>query len=433
MSWFEKLKNKINTSRLLSGVFWTLLGNGFSRLFMMIGTIWCANILGVEKYGEFGITRSTINLILTIAGLNIGAVLTKYISEFREKDKNKCAQLVTQNYVFVLLITLILAIVVYFAAPILSTTILKSPQLNEEIQLSVAVLFFGVIFPLNEAVFRGFEWFKALGVLQAIGSVSFLIFVPLLSINYGVYGAIIGYLIFTVFMTFITTFYLYIKLKKENVKLFVFDSTIFHFSQLSKMSVPVLLAAIIEAPFFWYSQVLLVTFAGMVENGKIGALMQIRSLILIIPGYISLVTLPLLSNSLSKNDDNNQYKSYLKRSIQLNFTIALICIIPMLLFSNDIMRLFGKDFQVDFWTSFFAYISIPFFVIASVVDQSLIAKGKAWTNFYISIFWNCIFIALIYVNLSYYKLGGLGYMFSMFIAILVLTGLKYYLNSKTNE
>ena len=192
-------------------------------------------------------------------------------------------------------------------------------------------------------------------------------------------------------------------------------------------------AAIIEAPFFWYSQVLLVTFAGMVENGKIGALMQIRSLILIIPGYISLVTLPLLSNSLSKNDDNNQYKSYLKRSIQLNFTIALICIIPMLLFSNDIMRLFGKDFQVDFWTSFFTYISIPFFVIASVVDQSLIAKGKAWTNFYISIFWNCIFIALIYVNLSYYKLGGLGYMFSMFIAILVLTGLKYYLNSKTNE
>lgn len=432
MSWLEKLNNKINTSRLLSGVFWTLLGNGFSRLFMMIGTILCANILGVEKYGEFGITRSTINLILTIAGLNIGTVLTKYISEFREKDKQKCAQLVTQNYVFVLAITLLLSVIVYFIAPLLSDAVLKAPQIKEEIQLSVAVLFFGVLFPLNEAVFRGFEWFKSLGVVQAIGSISFLIFVPLLSITYGVYGAIIGYLIFTVVMTLITTFYLYFKLKKENIKLFVFDSTLFHFSQLSKMSVPVLLASIIEAPFFWYSQVLLVTFAGMIENGKIGALMQIRSLILIVPGYISLVTLPLLSHSLSNKEDNNQYKNYLKRSMQLNFTIALICILPLLFFSNEIMKLFGKDFQVDFWTSFFTYISIPFFVIASVVDQSLLAKGKAWANFYISIIWNCIFITLIYVNLAYFKLGGLGYMFSMFIAILVLTGLKYYFNSKNN-
>ncbi|SEP54767.1 oligosaccharide flippase family protein [Flavobacterium urocaniciphilum] len=433
MSLIVQLKNRINNSRLLSGVFWTLLGNGFSRLFMMIGTVWCANILGVEKYGEFGITRSTINLILTIAGLNIGTVLTKYISEFRESDKKKCAQLVTQNYVFVLIMTVVLAVVVYFIAPYLSTSVLKTPQLTEEIQLSVVVLFFGVIYPLNEAVFRGFEWFKALGIVQAIGAISFLLFVPLFSMSKGVYGAILGYLIFTVFMTLITAVYLYVKLKKEHISLFVFDSNIFHFSQLSKMSIPILLASIIEAPFFWYSQVLLVTFAGMIENGKIGAIMQIRSLILIIPSYISLVTLPLLSNTLSKNDDNNQYKNYLKKSMQLNFGIALICIIPFLFFSNDIMKLFGKDFQVDFWTSFYAYISIPFFVIASVMDQSLIAKGKAWTNFYISIFWNSIFIALIYVNLSYANLGGMGYMLSMFIAILVLTSLKYYYNSKANE
>jgi O-antigen/teichoic acid export membrane protein len=427
---FSKLKLVLDhkkKSKLLMGSFWTIIGSGFSRFSLIIGSIICANILGVEKYGEFGITRSTINLILTIAGLNIGSVLTKYISEFRDKDKDKCAILVTQNYFFVYFLTIILSIGIYSFASYIGSSILKAPQLVDDIKLSVFVLFFGITFPLNEAVYRGFEWFKKLGFIQVIGSLSFLIFVPLGSYYYSVYGAIFGYLIYTIVMTLLTSFQLISLIKKSSYSIFSLDKRVFSFKELYKFTIPVFLSSIIEAPFFWFSQVILVNHAGMVENGKVGAILQLRNLILIIPGYVSLVSLPLLSNAIStKNKD--AFKTFFDKSIKLNFFISIICVLPMILFSSQIMLLFGKGFEVEFLVSFFAYVSVPFIVVAGVVNQSLIAKGEGWLNFYISIVWNIIFISLIYISIVRYDLGSLGYMISLFFAVIILTFLKYFYN-----
>ncbi|MFT5753331.1 MAG: O-antigen/teichoic acid export membrane protein [Flavobacterium sp.] len=424
----EKTKN----SRLLLGSFWTIVGSGLSRVSLIIGSIISANILGVEKYGEFGITRSTINLVLTIAGLNVGVVLTKYISEFRDKDKIKCAVLVTQNYIFVFMLTIFFSLVVYFSAPYLSSSILEAPQLVEEIKLSVFILFFGITFPLNESVYRGFEWFKQLGFIQILGSLTFIVFVPLGAHYYGVYGALLGYLIYTITMTLLTSFQLYNLLSKSNYSIFSVDKSIFKFKELIKFTLPVLLSSIVEAPFFWFSQVLLIKYAGMIENGKVGAILQMRNLILIVPGYVSLVSLPLLSNALSSSN-KEEFKNFFQKSVKINFAIATICVLPLILFSSQVMLLFGKDFQVDFWVSFFAYISVPFLVIASVINQSLIAKGKGWINFYISLIWNLLFLACIYYTIAIMKLGSLGYMVSLFIAIIILISLKYYFNSKKTD
>lgn len=420
---------RVKQSRLLLGSFWTIVGSGLSRLSLVIGSIISANILGVEKYGEFGITRSTINLILTIAGLNVGVVLTKYISEFREKDKDKCAILVTQNYIFVFMLTLILSIAVYFSASYLSSSLLDAPQLVEEIKLSVFILFFGITFPLNESVYRGFEWFKQLGFIQVLGSLTFIVFVPLGAYYNGVYGALLGYLLYTVVMTILTTLQLYKLLSKINYSIFSLDNSIFKFKELTKFSLPVLLSSIVEAPFFWLSQVILINYAGMIENGKVGAILQMRNLILIVPGYVSLVSLPLLSNALSSSN-KDAFKNFFEKSIRINFTIATFCVLPLIFFSSHIMSLFGKGFQVDFWVTFFAYVSVPFLVIAGVINQSLIAKGKGWINFHISIIWNVLFLIIIYYTISILKLGSLGYMLSLFLAIIVLTSLKYYFNSK---
>ena len=424
-----KLTNRIKSSRFFSGIFWTTFGAGLSRLLVIVGSIVSANILGAEKYGEFGIIRSTINVLLVVAGLNIGAVLTKYISEFREKDKEKCALMVTQNYLFVFFLTFLFSLLLYFSASFISNSILESPQLENELKLSAFILFFGITFPLNESVFRGFEWFKELGIIQILGSMSFIVFVPLGSYYNGVYGAISGYFLYSVIMSLVTSLLLYKMLKKDNLSIFKIDRLSFKFNDLLKLTLPILLASLVEAPFFWAAQALLIRDSGMIEIGYVNAIFQIRNLALILPSYVSMVSLPLLSNAISKSNDI-EFKHYFKNSLRVNLIFSILCTIPLIFFSKEILLLFGNDFKVSFWASFWAYLSIPFLVVVSVVNQSLIAKGRGWINLYIALTWNIIFISLVYYLMTIGTLETIGYMFSLFISILILVGLKFYYNFK---
>jgi len=423
----DKIQNRFRGSQLLMGTAWTVLGSGLSRIALIVGSILSANILGVEQYGQFGITRSTVNVILTIAGLNIGTVLTKYISEYRDKDPAKCAKMVTQNYLFVFSLTAVLASIVYLFADGISISLLKSPHLANEIKLSVFILFFGIIFPLNESIYRGFEWFKQLGFIQILGSISFIVLVPLGSYLYQVYGAICGYLAYTIVMTVLTTFNLRNLLTLHNFSLLDLRFNRLDFSELKRLTIPVLLASLVEAPFFWLAQIILIKSAGMAENGIVSAILQIRTLILIVPGYVSLVTLPLLSNALS-SANTEKYKSYLNKSLWVNFVISIICLLPLLIFPNFFIRLFGEGFQATYMTSFLAYISVPFLVLSGVFNQSLIAKGKGWVNLYISLAWNLIFLTAVYYFVTYSNMGSLGYMIGLLIGIVMQALLRFIYN-----
>ena len=348
---FFKFLNLIRKSRFGSGIFWTTIGTGFSRLLIIIGSIISANILGAEKYGEVGIIRSTINVILVVAGMNIGVVLTKYISEFREKNKEKCAELVTQNYLFVYLLTFVFSFILYFLAGFISNSILEYPQLENELKLSAFILFFGITHPLNEAVFRGFEWFKELGIIQAIGSVSFLILVPIGSYYNGVFGTIMGYAIYLVIMALLTSLLLKKLFNKNNISIFNFDIKSFNFDNIKQLTLPIFLTSLVEAPFYWAAQALVIRSSGIIEIGYINAIFQIRNLALILPSYVSLVSLPLLSNSISKFN-NAEYKYFFKKSLRINFIFSIICLIPLLIYSKEILLLFGSDFNASIWASF---------------------------------------------------------------------------------
>lgn len=426
---FQRLRLKIQNSELLSGSFWTIIGSGASRVLLVIGSIITANVLGVEKYGEFGIIRSTINTVLVISGLNVGTVITKYISEWKvagliNNDKNLTN--VVQNYLFVSFLTLVLSVLVFVFAENISTELLEIPNLANELRLSSSIFLFGILFPLNESIYRGLQNFKRLGVLQVTGSITFVVFVPLGAYYYDVHGAILGLLTYVVSMFLITTFDLFFLVSFKNVRQFIFSKSLIKFSELSKLTLPVLLASLIDAPFFWFAQVILIKFAGIEANGIASAILQLRNLALIVPGYVSLAVLPILSRSISSNNSFD-YKKGLKNSLKLNLLITVILIAPLIIFPFEILSLFGSDFkiQTNYWESFLAYISIPFLVLSNIYNQAIIAKNMGWTSLLIAIIWNTIFLGSAYFFIKSLSMGVTGYMLSLLIAIIVQTILRY--------
>lgn len=421
-------------SDLLSGSMWTILGSGVSRFLLVIGTILLANVLGVEDYGKFNIVRSTLNSVLIVAGLNLGTVITKYTSEHYTQDKSEenLASPVAQNYFFISVLTLLLSITLFGSARLLAQNVLEVDDLTDEIRLSACVLIFGILFPLNEAVYRGLQQFKRLGIFQVIGAVVFTIVVPFLGYYHGVYGAIAGLSIYMILMTIITMIDLKVLTRHLNISLFVLDRSLFSLKGLGVLTIPVLIGSFIDAPFFWAAQVMLIKFDGIEANGIASAILQLRNLVLIIPGYVGLVVLPLFSKSLSSKD-NQGYATNLKNSIRLNLIFSIIMIIPLLCFPNLILGLFGDDFASNstYMSSFLAYISIPLLVISNVYNQAFIAKNLGWLGLYVTLIWNTLLLICIYLFVYEMQMSVTGYMLSLLISIVAQLILRIYFEKRT--
>ena len=413
---------------------WTILGSGLSRFLMVLGTILLANVLGVEGYGKFNIVRSTLNSVLIVAGLNLGTVITKYTSELISKGTSQKFEVtpLAQNYIFISSLTLLMSIVLFISSEFLATELIEVPDLIDEIRLSACVLIFGILFPLNEAVYRGLQQFKRLGVFQIIGAVLFLIAVPLFGLYYGVYGAIVGLSIYMVIMTVVTVVDLKLIANQQNFKLSKLNSNLLSFKGLGVLTIPVLIGSFVDAPFFWAAQVMLIKFDGIEANGIVSAILQLRNLILIIPGYVGLVVLPLFSKSIIAKDKKG-YRSNLNKSIKLNLVFSIIMIIPFICFPNFILGLFGSDFsdKTTYMSSFLAYISIPLLVISNIYNQAFIAKNLGWVGLWVTIFWNIILIAGIYFFVYYLQMSVEGYMLSLLLSIVAQLILRIYFERRT--
>jgi len=89
----NKIIYKIGSSdigkRILKGAFWSFTGTALAKLIVLLGGMLCARILGKVEYGEFGMIRSTISMFVALGTVGLGLTATKYISEYRECNKNK--------------------------------------------------------------------------------------------------------------------------------------------------------------------------------------------------------------------------------------------------------------------------------------------------------------------------------------------------------
>jgi O-antigen/teichoic acid export membrane protein len=99
--------------RLVSGTFWSVIGNGITKICTLIVTIAVANILGSQLFGEFGLVQSTANLFVEMLNAGIGLAATKYIAEFLFIDKQKTGRIISLSYILTLLFVLICGVVLF--------------------------------------------------------------------------------------------------------------------------------------------------------------------------------------------------------------------------------------------------------------------------------------------------------------------------------
>ena len=189
----NRIKSSNIASRLAKGAFWSLTGTALAKLIVLISGIICAHVLEQEAYGEFNMVRSTINLFVVFGNAGLGLTATKYVSEYKNKDKNHICSIYLLTNGFAVITGLIVTFLILTFSNYLATETLKAPQLITPIRIGALLLFITVINGAQQGTLAGFEGFRSIACNTLIGSIAECIFMLIGGYYWGVTGAVLGF------------------------------------------------------------------------------------------------------------------------------------------------------------------------------------------------------------------------------------------------
>lgn len=404
----EKIRLRINNSKLIKGFVATILGSGASKVILVLATFLCSNLLGKMEFGELSFVRNTLNMILCICALNFSALCTKFTTE--AKTSFVSLHRLFLLFVFSLIVCLVIGVFIIVAPEEFLLTLLSTETVVGFFKIVGALLPLFMLQPLVEGVLRGLKKFKLIGILQTVSSVFYLVVVFIGIELGGLNGALIGVIIYYALYSVVSILVLQYKHHLTS-----------HFTKLKgvwneknaiyQMILPLFLMSFIDAPVMWAAQVILSKSGSMESVGSMTAMMQIRNLAMLIPSYFSNTYIAFAGELNSQKRYTDYYRQYHK-IVRIYLLIGLGLFVLFSIFSQPILFLYGRDFVGDWPAMILSNIGIPLTMLIGLFRIDLLLKDHQRHLLYISIAWNAIWL------ISLYGLNDIGVnpLYSFFIS-----------------
>lgn len=394
----NRIKSSNIASRLAKGAFWSLTGTALAKFIVLISGIICAHVLEQEAYGEFNMVRSTINLFVVFGNAGLGLTATKYISEYKKKDKNHICSIYLLTNGFAAITGLIVTVLILALSNYLATETLKAPQLITPIRIGALLLFITVINGAQQGTLAGFEGFRSIACNTFLGSVAESILLLIGGYYWGVNGAVLGFGCGFIVLYICNHISIRKQFAKNCIQLSINNFKKNDLHLLYKFSLPAALSSIMVAPVFWAVRTMLVRHTNFSELAIYEAADQWKIIILFIPAALSNVLLPILS-SISNSSEKEKYWKTLKYNIYANVAISSSIALLVCITSPYIMVLYGKGFT-DPWPLILLAISTIFTSISTVVGISISSRAKMWVGFLFNFIWGIMVILFSYIFLN---------------------------------
>lgn len=398
----NKLKRKFADSpivaRIAQGTFWAFSGTASAKFLILLAGIICARILGKDGYGQLGIVRSTVNLFVSLGSAAMGITAAKYIAQYKNTDKKKAADISVITRLFASITGILATAAILILADVLAKGALHAPTLVSEIRIGAILLFVTILNGAQNGILSGFEDFKSIARNTFIASVAEGTLMIVGAWIYGVFGAVLGFGLGYVVLYFCNRLSIQSDFKRYTIKPDIKKIQLRDFRVLYRFSLPAALSGILVMPAYWVVRMLIVRYNGFGELGVYEAAEQWRIIILFIPGTLSQIVLPILSNVLEEGSKNSFWK-IIWINIALNAFISFILSLLVLLCGSWLMALNGKDFVGSNTITFLAFSTV-FSSIATIVGNAITSKERVWEGLGFNFFWALLFIGLSWFGLS---------------------------------
>jgi O-antigen/teichoic acid export membrane protein len=422
---FEDMVEKTRFSPLLyrfaQGSFWGIVSTMVTRVFQMITSIIIARLLGAEKFGAYGMVQSSLLLFGFLAGFSMGGTLTKYIAQYKNSDKIKAGNILNLTNFLSLLTAASIMTIIIVISPWLAKRTFHRDEMESLMCTGAVLLFISAINDVKTGAIAGFENFKEIAKVNSFQAIATPVLAIPLVYYIGIQGAIVSLIISTTISYGITSKILKSECKKHGIIYKIYDRSSFkELPIIWNYSMPSVISALCIIPAIWISNAILINQKnGYAELGIFNAANQWRQLILFFPQVLTSVSLPILSETHSRESKEDFINAF-KINIRLTWSIALPMTIFVIAFRNIISGFFGSQFEG--MASIILILMITAFtsIVTSIIGTTLLSTGRLKILIFFNIIWGATIVVAVNILAPLY--GGVGMAVSYFIATLIMAG-----------
>jgi stage V sporulation protein B len=174
-----------------------ILGQIISTVIAAVGSILVARFLGSTSYGEVTLAIIPVNIANLFRNIGVSAALVKYIAQYRsEKNEAEIRILIRAGLLLNSASGLLLSLVTFLLSGFLATKVFHQPELETLIEIASVTLLAQSLINTSYSTFVGFERMEFRSMTLILQSILKSFIAPaLVLLDYGVFGAILGYTI----------------------------------------------------------------------------------------------------------------------------------------------------------------------------------------------------------------------------------------------
>lgn len=155
-------------SRFGQNVVWFTALSGFERVIALVQTALISNGLGITEYGVYGLIFSTIGLVASNAGFQMGLTATVFVAKYREKEKAKAAGVIAVVSRFGWLSALVILAVALPLTPTLTEALVGASRYQPAVVLGIIFVGVTVVSGIQDGVAQGFEMFVSMARIKIV-------------------------------------------------------------------------------------------------------------------------------------------------------------------------------------------------------------------------------------------------------------------------
>jgi O-antigen/teichoic acid export membrane protein len=173
------------------------MGNFLSEIINAVGVVLVARLLTPEEYGVYNIAFVLPFLFVMFSNWGVGAALTRFLARYQEEGRwGEIRGMIGKGLAFNGGLSLLLTAIMYVSADFLAETILLRPGLGGLVRLTSVIVLLFSLFNTVSAIYFGLERRDIIAALIVVVALIRSVMSPLLvSMGYGVPGALMGYMV----------------------------------------------------------------------------------------------------------------------------------------------------------------------------------------------------------------------------------------------
>lgn len=374
--------------RVISGVAWNALACVLAQGGTFLGSVVLARVLGKHAFGQYAMILSTVYALTSLAGLGLGITATKYVSQYRDKVPERAGNILGLSSAIAILAGAGFSVVLFVLAPSLAV----DPSLVSGLRVSVFYVFFTTLNGYQAGALVGFEAFGRIARISMVTGPAAVLTAWVLARSDGLRGAVLaqGAVAFLTWLLYQIA--LRAELRKTSIVI-LYRGAWREQSALFRFSAPAIVSGITGSFAIWWCNKLLVSHSGYAELAVFTVAINLRLMVLFVPGLVARVVSPLLNNLLA-NGEVTRFRRAFWGAVAGNGVIALALAAIFFVTGNQILRLFGKDFIGPPALLFLLLVSAVIEIVACNLYQAVFTAKSLWWQVVVQSTWTAVLLSL---------------------------------------